>query len=111
MGYTTPMTQLCIEYFGRNFAIFTTDGIPHRSWEKILVSQDLLRKEGVDRNPNDREDFNSTIHLLNLLDLPINDRLFTWSNMREHPMLARLDLVLVSSCWDAKFLRAKICTL
>lgn len=35
--------------------------------------------------------FNSTIHDLSLVELPLLDRLFTWSNKRTSPVLARLD--------------------
>ncbi|CAO2147693.1 unnamed protein product [Urochloa humidicola] len=38
--------------------------------------------------------FNDTIHDLALLELPLLDRLFTWSNKRQSPTLARLDRVL-----------------
>lgn len=38
--------------------------------------------------------FNDTIDHLGLIDLPLLDRLFTWSNHRGSPTLARLDRVL-----------------
>lgn len=69
--------------------------------EETLISQGLRRK-GVDRNPNYREEFNTVIYLLNLIDLPIKVWLFTWSNMREHSLMARLDRILVSDRWDTK---------
>jgi hypothetical protein len=40
--------------------------------------------------------FNDTIHKLELLDLPLLDRLFTWSNHRVNPTMARLDRVFLN---------------
>lgn len=48
--------------------------------------------------------FNSTIERLNLFDLPLVDRLFTWSNHRSTPTLARLDCVLLSLHMSHTFL-------
>lgn len=39
---------------------------------------------------------NDTIHKLELLDLPLLDRLFTWSNHRVNPTMARLDRVFLN---------------
>ncbi|CAO2185858.1 unnamed protein product [Urochloa humidicola] len=41
--------------------------------------------------------FNDTIHSLGLTDIPLLDRLFTWSNQRASPTLARLDRVLLNT--------------
>lgn len=65
----------------------------------------------VDRSPSNREEFNEVINLLNLLDLLINDQRFALSNMREHPLLARLDRILVSDRWDTTFPRVEVSTL
>ncbi|CAN6343200.1 unnamed protein product [Urochloa humidicola] len=40
--------------------------------------------------------FNDTIHDLALHDIPLLDRLFTWSNQRDNPTLARLDRVFLN---------------
>ncbi|XP_004963682.1 uncharacterized protein LOC101781465 [Setaria italica] len=41
--------------------------------------------------------FNVTIDHLSLIDLPLLDRLYTWSNHRQTPTLARLDRVLFNA--------------
>lgn len=58
---------------------------------------------GGDKNHRDQEDFNDTISQVKLIDLPINDWLFNWSNMRENSHLAEIDRILVSNIWDSKF--------
>lgn len=45
--------------------------------------------------------FNLAIHDMTLLELPLLDRSFTWSNQREYPVLARLDRAFLNSELDA----------
>lgn len=58
---------------------------------------------GGDTNYRDREAFNNMIAGLGLIEIPITDRRFTWSNIRENLSLAKLDKVLVSTEWESKF--------
>jgi hypothetical protein len=44
--------------------------------------------------------FRRTIAALELQDLHLHGRSFTWSNECDSPMLVRLDRVLVSIDWD-----------
>lgn len=60
-------------------------------------------KRGRDHHPRNREMFNEVITQTKLTDLPLNNRMFTWSDMRENPNLTRLDRVLVYDDWDKKF--------
>lgn len=61
-----------------------------------------------DKN-NDRIDgtnlcrFRWTVAALELQDLHLHGRCFTWSNERDAPMLVRLDRFLVSFDWDQMF--------
>jgi endonuclease/exonuclease/phosphatase family metal-dependent hydrolase len=58
---------------------------------------------------NDRIDranlrrFRRTVANLELQDLHLHGRCFTWSNERDVPTLIRLDRVLVSIDWDTRF--------
>lgn len=61
------------------------------------------RKEG-DKNTRDRDDFNYFIQNIDLIDMEFQDRKFTWSSMRKILSLARLDRILISSSWEAKYL-------
>ncbi|TVU02265.1 hypothetical protein EJB05_52261, partial [Eragrostis curvula] len=60
-----------------------------------------LLRDTADKN-NERFDFalaaafNDAINQLNLIELPLLDRLFTWSNKRASPTLARLDRVFIN---------------
>jgi endonuclease/exonuclease/phosphatase family metal-dependent hydrolase len=65
------------------------------------------------RSPDDRNNdnfsaseasmFNSTINDLCLLELPLRDRMYTWSNRRDSPVLIRLDRVFVNATWNLLF--------
>nr|XP_051222261.1 uncharacterized protein LOC127340559 [Lolium perenne] len=44
--------------------------------------------------------FNDSIRSLALFELPLLDRLYTWSNKRETPTLARLDRALFNQAWN-----------
>lgn len=52
--------------------------------------------------------FRRTVATLELQDLHLHGRCFTWSNERENPTLVRLDRVLVSIDWDEKFPHAHL---
>jgi hypothetical protein len=47
--------------------------------------------------------FNSFININHLLDLRPQDRLYTWSNLREYPSLACLDRFLCTLSWEREF--------
>jgi hypothetical protein len=45
---------------------------------------------------------------LELDELHLHGRLFTWSNERSHPTLERINMMLVFSYWNATFPRAAL---
>jgi hypothetical protein len=47
--------------------------------------------------------FNSTINDLALIELPLVDCSYTWSNRRDEPTLIRMDHCFVKTDWDAIF--------
>jgi hypothetical protein len=44
--------------------------------------------------------FNGLIRDVGWFELPLSDRLFTWSNQQENPVLARLDRAFFNSAWN-----------
>jgi exonuclease III len=44
--------------------------------------------------------FNESINSMGLLEIPLLDRQFTWSNQQDPPILARLDRILVNPEWS-----------
>ncbi len=62
-----------------------------RSWCKKLMSM-----------------FSDLINELQLIDLPLGNQNFTWSNMQDQPTLAKLDQFLVSTEWDQAFPLSKV---
>ncbi|KAK1291915.1 hypothetical protein QJS10_CPB17g00785 [Acorus calamus] len=51
----------------------------------------------------DMERFSDWINLEGLLELPLANLAFTWSNMREAPSMAKLDRFLICTEWDEAF--------
>jgi len=47
--------------------------------------------------------FNACIETLNLRELELPGRKFTWANSAEHPTFERLGRILVSTDWEQKF--------
>lgn len=47
--------------------------------------------------------FNDTINLLGLMEIPLRDRSYTWSNKRTNPTLVRLDRAFISTQWSDSF--------
>jgi len=82
--------------------------VPHINGPWVLAGDFNLIRSSDDKN-NDRVDsrltelFNDTINSLALLELPLLDRLFTWSNRRESPTLARLDRVFLNTEMSTSF--------
>lgn len=52
--------------------------------------------------------FRQTVATLELQDMHLHGRCFTWSNERENPTLVRLDRMLISVDWDEKFPHAHL---
>ena len=79
---------------------------PKSPW--LLIGDFNLIRFPNERNNNifcrsEADAFNDTIDQLALLELPLLDRQFTWSNKRMSPTLVRLDRVLINLSWDALF--------
>jgi hypothetical protein len=43
--------------------------------------------------------FNETINQLSLIELPLMDRAFTWSNNRQNPTLQKIDRAFININW------------
>src|ERR1041385_638698 len=55
--------------------------------------------------------FNESISNLALVEIPLKDRAFTWSNMQDAPLLEKLDWVFTSEHWTASFPNTSVRTL
>ncbi|OAY83301.1 putative ribonuclease H protein [Ananas comosus] len=55
--------------------------------------------------------FNNLISDLALIDPPMMNQSFTWSNMQKNPTMARLDRFLISTEWDQEFSLSKVVAL
>lgn len=64
----------------------------------------MIRYAHEKNNPNfhlaEADAFNDCINDLNLIELPLLDRLFTWTNKRTVPTLERLDRAFINLEWD-----------
>ncbi|KAG2573863.1 hypothetical protein PVAP13_7KG284000 [Panicum virgatum] len=54
-------------------------------------------------NLSDATRFNDLISSIALVEIPLVDRAYTWSNRRDNPTLVRLDRCFVNLDWDACF--------
>jgi exonuclease III len=77
--------------------------------DPILVGGDFnIIRDPFDKNNSIYEDrwpflFNAIIDSLDLRELELSNRKFTWANSREIPTYERLDQILVSTEWESKF--------
>lgn len=55
--------------------------------------------------------FSDLINNLEVIDLPMSNQSYTWSNMHLKPTLAKLDRFLVSTDWDLSFPLSKVIAL
>jgi hypothetical protein len=47
--------------------------------------------------------FRDILHLCDLIEVPLQNRRFTWSNKRANPTLSKLDYVFGNAEWDPSF--------
>ena len=52
--------------------------------------------------------FNAIIESLNLRELELTGRKYTWANYAEVPTYEKLDLILITTDWEQKFLLASV---
>nr|CAD1838247.1 unnamed protein product [Ananas comosus var. bracteatus] len=71
----------------------------------LLSVQD---KNGPYANITDILNFREVVHDLGLLDLPLLNKSFTWSNGRGAPTLERLDRAFISNSWLLAFPRSTL---
>ena len=82
-----------------------------------LVAGDFNLTRNADENSNGTlhqnlaELFNDPIHALAVIEIPLLDRLFTWSNHRAKPTLARLDRVFFNNSMSLAFPNSSLCSL
>lgn len=63
----------------------------------------LEDKNNCNFNSAEANHFNDLINSLGLIEIPLIDRAYTWSNRRAEPTLVRLDRCFVNVHWDAVF--------
>ncbi|CAN6294153.1 unnamed protein product [Urochloa humidicola] len=82
-----------------------------------ILAGDFNLTRGCDENSNGNvhqqlaDAFNECIHKLGLIDIPLLDRLYTWSNHRASPTLARLDRVLYNVSMSLAFPNSSLTSL
>src|SRR5690348_9053510 len=74
----------------------------------IMLGDFNFIRSPLDRNKprgsvSDMMLFNDIIQHLDLVDIPFQDRHFTWSNMQDDPLLEKLDCVFTSISWSLSF--------
>jgi hypothetical protein len=74
----------------------------------IVMGDFNFIKNPKDRNKpggdvNDMLLFNEAISNLGLVELPLKERQFTWSNMQKDPLLERLDWFFTSASWTLSY--------
>jgi len=75
----------------------------------LILSEEDKNNQRFNRTNLSR--FRRTVASLEMQDLHLHGRCFTWSNERENPTLVRLDRVLVSIDWDEMFPSSHLRTL
>jgi hypothetical protein len=81
----------------------------------ILGDFNLMRYSSDKNNSNFRQNeadiFNDTINLLSLIELPLLDRAFTWSNNRQNPTLQKIDRAFINLDWANTFPNSSVSSL
>jgi hypothetical protein len=84
---------------------------PSQNW-LLLGDFNFIRTSRNRNNPggniNDMFIFNEIIGHLNLIELPLKGRSFTWSNMQNDPLMEQLDLFFTTTNWTIEFLNTLV---
>jgi hypothetical protein len=92
------------------------DLLPSISGPWLLVGDFNLLRGTADKNQGHLDNhlcslFNNTLDCLGVVELQLQDCLFTWSNMRSAPTLARLDRAFVNNDHTSSFPSTSLTTL
>jgi hypothetical protein len=84
-------------------------------WESTLPSRGISTLLGIHREKNNSRYndrwpllFNAIIEILNLRELEMTGRKYTWANYAEVPTFKKLDCILITIEWEQKFPLASI---
>ncbi|AQK93753.1 hypothetical protein ZEAMMB73_Zm00001d010260 [Zea mays] len=93
-----------------------SDLLPSISGPWLLIGDFNMLRGAADKNQGHLDNhlctmFNSTIDSLVVAELQLQDCLFTWSNMRSVPTLARLDRAFVNNSHTSSFPSTSLTTL
>jgi endonuclease/exonuclease/phosphatase family metal-dependent hydrolase len=70
----------------------------------LIGDFNLIRSPHEKNNPSfdhlSADLFNEKINELALLEIPLFDRLFTWSNKRDTPALTKIDRAFINQVWN-----------
>ncbi|GMQ07079.1 hypothetical protein CsSME_00051430 [Camellia sinensis var. sinensis] len=94
------MMKLSSLRYGQSFWLlnlsFRAHGLLEEISMKFVVS---VKKKGSLCHNKGMIEFNTFIHNMDMVDLPLLGRKFTWSNKQSVEKCCRLDCFLVSSSW------------
>jgi hypothetical protein len=86
--------------------LYNSDASVYELWF-LLGDFNLIRHPENKRRPggnmNDMMIFNDIISHLDLIEIPLKIKAFTWSNMQQNVLLEKLDWVFTSSSWTNTF--------
>jgi hypothetical protein len=82
----------------------------------IILGDFNLMRYSSDKNKcnfrqNEADIFNDTNNLLSLIELPLLDRAYTWSNNRQDPTLQKIDRAFINLEWANTFPNSSISSL
>jgi exonuclease III len=80
-----------------------SDDIPWISAGDFNMTRDPAERNNANFSIADDSLFNDSINSLALIELPLRDRQFMWSNNRGIPTLIRLDRVFINHSWNSRF--------
>ena len=89
---------------------------PPQNCPWIILGDFNLMRSPADKNndsfrSNKADLFNDTIDALALIELPLLDRAYTWTNNRQQPTLQKIDRVFVNLAWDLVFPNSSVSSL
>jgi exonuclease III len=99
--YAPSIPELRPAFLDELKAITPDDNIPWLICRDFNMIRYACEKNNDNFRHNEADAFNDMIHDICLIELPLMDRQFTWSNRRASPTLERIDRAFINTDWDS----------
>jgi hypothetical protein len=99
--YAPSIPELCLAFLDDIKEITLDNNIPWFIYRDFNMIRYACEKNNDNFRSNEVDAFNDMVDNICLIEFPLLDRQFTWSNRRASPTLERIDRAFINTAWDS----------